>query len=176
MKLEEKILQIRADLEKNKYPMRVKVAEDAFNCYAYALGTEFNDPDRGGPILDYVFNLGSISKKGFPRKITQVKEVFMADMDALGVECKEAFYDEPLQDGEWRVLLLYRAPKEYLGDGWLGYGFHFVRENNNGIWSHRGGCLWSQVEVLKKHPKDIDWSKKWNYDIVGYFILKVGER
>ena len=176
MVLEEKILRIREELEKNKYPMGVKAAADAYNCYAYALGSEFSDPDRGGPIINYVFNLGSLSKKGFPKKITQVKEVFMADMDALGVECKEASYGEPLQDGEWRVLLLYKAPKECSDNGWSGYDFHFVRENNNGIWSHHGGGLWSQVEILKKHPKDIDWSKERNYDIVGYFILKVGER
>ena len=163
MELAEKISCIREGLLMNTYPMRYNPHSLAENCYAYAIGSEYRENSDDNL---YVFNLGTMSQKGFPKTIMSARSIFMADMEALGIECKDSSYDEPVQSGEWKVKLLYRDPEAT----WLkSPGFHVVRQDIDGRWSQKRGCtLWGEIERIK--------GEKWGYEdheLVGFFKLKL---
>ena len=166
MELSEKISRIRAGLLNNTYPMAYNDDSLAKNCYAYAIGSEYREDTNDDY---YVFNLGTMSQKGFPKTIKSAKYIFMADMEALGIECKESYYNDPIQSDEWKVMLLYRDPEK-------GPDFHVVRQDIDGAWSQKRGCtLFGEIQRIK--AKNVDELVKKceyeDYDLVGFFKLKL---
>lgn len=158
MKMKQKIRRIRDQLVRRHYPMPYEPSLPAENCYAYALGSTFKDNDTEAK---YVFNLGALSKMYFPDTKEQAEEALKADMKELGISCEKSYYEEKLEKDEWKIaLFFYDEP----GDE----DFHLMREDSDGYWSHKVGL----DGPINKIYGSLEYAAS-NYDIVGYFKLKV---
>lgn len=160
MDRKEKIAKIREGLLKNQYPLEFKnYAYSQENCYAYALGSDFKEDPNDS---DYIFNIGAISgKEQYPRTYAEAEEAFMDDMKVLGIECRKCDMYEEVKNGEWKVLLFFDLLYANL------YDFHFIREDRDGLWSHKQG-IQGGVWRFGGDPE-----MKTDLTFVGSYILKL---
>ena len=80
-------------------------AKLAGNCYAYAIGSKYEENScryYGG---EYTYNLGVISNFPEPETIEEAENAFIADMKALGISVRKSYLKEKVKKGEWKVVL-----------------------------------------------------------------------
>ncbi len=118
------------------------------NCYGYAMGFDKSESD----IFYFAYQLGRIgfelshlkdpSSNRFEKYFNKsFQELFELDLDTLGIEYKSVSEDfESLCDIDsdgylsWVVALYQRD-----GDKSDAVDFHFLRKDQNGVWSHKQG-------------------------------------
>lgn len=159
----EKIKIIRDQIRKNVYPREFEPYLNSANCYAYALGCTFNDNSKGD---DYIFNIGSISLHLCLETAEEAKNAFLADMEILGIKCRESNWNEKLNTDEWKVALFFNElplanKSQFKND------FHFIRQDLNKSWSHQKGVK-GIIQRVKGDPSIAS-----AYKFVGCFALKV---
>lgn len=110
---------------------------DKSNCYAYALGLDVNETE----IISYAFNPGVISGATdviWSDDIFGYEDLLLgigADLDALGIEFKKVSPLYCTKEGEWKIALFVDGYRGVLED------FHFLRQNEDGVWYHKDGYL-----------------------------------
>lgn len=123
---------IKRMVEKNQYPPTFDPYKWPFykvNCYAYALDL------RIGDIKESIFIPGRLSDKNEELYVwsqLDFKEKLERDLKFLGFSYRPN--DTHLEEGEYRIALYYiPTPHDYP------IGFHIVRQDKDGGWSHRTG-------------------------------------
>ena len=110
------------DYDKDLYPYG--------NCYCYALGfrcpsifaKHFNEKC----LIFFPYNIG-LMHSFFTNHKTYVGDL-ESDLDTLGVKYFETDYDMPNEHGGYKISL-YESSDD----------FHFIRQNEDGTWSHKLG-------------------------------------
>lgn len=110
------------------------------NCYAYSLGMDVKESD----IKYYSYQPGIMS---CARRYTPAKHIFSyqelldyiySDLEFLGIEFREIDSKEFVSKEEWKIALFTSFLTQEDDVEWL-YGFHFLRQHENGIWYHKPG-------------------------------------
>lgn len=160
MDRKEKRARIRESIVRNKYPLKYDPFFDSGNCYAYAIGSKFKDPDG----YDYIYNLGNISHIIYPpTTMLEAERAFKYDMAFLKISCRDSSFQEALSPDEWKVILFY---DDYFKDS---YDFHFIRQDKDGTWSYKDG-VYGKTYSFNGNPE-----KACELAFVGYYILKVSK-
>ena len=126
------------------------------NCYAYALDLPISDPKT---LVFIPGNIGNESSERENRNIwtsTDLVEGVKRDLDFLGISYRED--DISLKKGEYRIAI-YVIPTVCS----LPIGFHFVRQDETGEWSHKPSWK-SEVKNLGKAgngPPDLSYGQAW---------------
>ncbi len=159
MDREEKVLKIRESILQNKYPLEYDPSFNSGNCYAYAIGSKYNDVDFRN---DFIYNLGNISHIIYPPKnLLEAEKAFKLDMQILGISCRRTSFQEILLPNEWKVVFFYYNYFEKF------YDFHFIRQDKNGSWSYKEGIS-GRTRSFYGNPENIS-----ELDLVGYYALKI---
>lgn len=135
-----------------------------FNCYAYALGLRALDN------FDFlieedlsIYNPGTISS--FSNILYSEKSLirsFLSDCKVLGIECVPTSVDSKMINNTAKVGVYISSNKRVLYRD-----FHFVRQNNDGIWSNMKFAGGPVVEMGRELPEKIE-----NYDFLGVYSLR----
>lgn len=104
------------------------------NCYAYALGLDVPEYK----ICSGAYQPGTISESSNIRSSEYFSKLDLLwglkqDLELLNISYTEVDYDTKAKEDEWKIALLL---EKYYGDF---IDFHFLRENNDGIWFHKNG-------------------------------------
>ena len=117
------------------------------SCYYYALNlpTPIIFESIYEELTDYPFesHLGSISNLPYQDNFNKndVLEYLYSDLDALKIKWYDSEIESfPKHDGYKIVLLVNETPDDS--------DFHFVRQNNNGLWSEKYGCGSEVVSII----------------------------
>lgn len=160
MKKSEKTRMIRETIRKNRYPLPIQ-KEDAKldgNCYAYAIGSKYEEDPENNNGDEYIYNLGNMSNfKHEPTSIEEAEKMFLADMKVLGISARKSYLKEKIENGEWKIAFFLKNDDDY--------DFHFVRQDKDGKWSEKE-CINGRVRKLGMKPKC-----RRHYELVGYYIL-----
>jgi len=112
------------------------------NCYAYAINAYIPNPSCGFSF----YYPGMFSKEENPYPNYTRKGLiasFKKDMKNLGLILVESSLEEPLKEGEHKVLLTISSDN---GD------FHFLRQDRDGFWSHK--MSWYSYPTNKDHNSE----------------------
>lgn len=121
------------------------------NCYTYALGLDlaltalkmrdFNNP--GGFIKKDLY---------LPFTLDDLIANLEGDLAALEIEYKEVYPDHIISDDEWMIsLMAIRARSRDFSQ--IYSDFHFLRQTENGIWSHKKGYRFGPTTLDSLHRK-----------------------
>lgn len=124
------------------------------NCYTYALGlrsiSSFIEQYKYFKIDDlFPFNCGFMHEicKAFQSK-EELLERFYQDCEALGILVYETGINTPISYGGYKIALFVSCFHNKFND------FHFVRQNEDGSWSHKLGYF--------NEPQLIEFSEQLN--------------
>lgn len=164
---------IKKDLEKAIYPptfeydINYYIGNDTtqnffdfkseFNCYAYAMQfKEKIDPSE----KDIYYYPGFLSI-GEPFIWTEntIMDGFYKDCDILGIEHIPSNLDEEINTDSYKIAIMIERKIGMLK------GFHFIRQNKNGVWSEKRGYFGSVEKVSSP-------SKVERYDIIDVVKVK----
>ena len=124
-----------------------------FNCYSYAMQfkTDYELIQNLDRNVIYPYNPGYISRSDFyfPEDETTLFEFIKSDFNVLGLEFELCSKDDLVNKGEQKIAILQRRRK-YL-DGIK--DAHFIRCNDNNVWSHMTG-IDGRVEEVNELEDD----------------------
>jgi len=138
---------------------------DNANCYGYALG--INEDLKVGQ------KSGNVIKE--PYTIEQVQEAVLSDNKDRNIRPLDSISD-PISDNEYRIALRIGFQESQNPFNWdekkTTYDYHFMKEDENGIWSHKPAG--HSVEYLSEGetPDDVLWNlynEIGNPEIVGFY-------
>ena len=153
------------------------------NCYAYALNMDLSYKELK-PYEEFgvdIYNVGMISNLKTPKTKEELVNAFKSDMKIIKIEVTDVLFDEILKENEWKVAL-YQTVKgiDYIDNE---LDFHFAKETENGIWSHKKGktkktsYLDDNNEIIKNpllayFAIDEENGNSVKYDFIGCYKLK----
>lgn len=120
---------------------------ESTNCYAYALGIDA-DPNNFSFIFN--FNPGAFIEEslGYPFTIEKLLTNLEGDFKVLGLEYIEVNPNFIVKKGEWKIATMVTS------DCSLQYiDFHFLKQIENGIWTHKLGFRDGPIDFDGKHEK-----------------------
>lgn len=104
------------------------------NCYAYAMGLDIPQYK----ICEYAYQPGTMSETAniaiddyFTRE--ELIDGMYGDFKLLDISCRQVTYDEPIEDDEWKIALLFSGVDDTFMD------FHFLKQGRYGVWTHKNG-------------------------------------
>ena len=153
------------------------------NCYAYALNMDLSYKELK-PYEEFgvdIYNVGMISNLKTPKTKEELVNAFKSDMRILKIEVTDVLFDEILEENEWKVAL-YQTVKgiDYIDNE---LDFHFVKEIENGKWSHKKGKT-KKISYLDDNDElitepslayfslDEENGNSVKYDFIGCYKLK----
>lgn len=166
------IEKVKKILNKNNYPTDFNLdlwstVYDNTNCYAYAIDSYIADTLK---YPNSIYYPGSFSGAPFCHEYTKetILEGFDLDMKSLGFVYFKSSLSEPLEEGEFKVLI---SVNNKSGD------FHFMRQDLDGFWSHKRGWNGLPMNLSKAGEKILNPEHELgNYIKIGYFKIKKIER
>ncbi len=161
MKKSKKIEEICKSIKQNRYPLKTSWEHSKLkgNCYAYAIGSKYEEDSASSCEEEYIYNLGNIANLPYPETIEEAKRAFIADMNVLGITVEESDLKQKVRNGQWKIVFFFdENDKEH--------DFHFARQDKNRKWSNKCG-IDGPITRLGRIPKHYP-----EYTLVGYYILE----
>lgn len=117
------------------YPPTFSVDYSPFrNCYAHALNCNYEDRDFSiyTPGLIYANSIGSdfFDEGDYFFDYDLFIKLIKRDCSALSITASSCSFDSKLRDGSCKIALTYSK---------VDNDFHFLRQNSDGLWSHKPG-------------------------------------
>lgn len=137
------------------------------NCYAYALGLDYNYEDLGinGYEPGFTYDLKLPSNFDGSDLINNV----VKDLDNLGIDFRHVNDFYKLKDDEWRIAIYggYRYSCDMFDD------YHFMKQTKDGIWIHKSGYYGKPI-CLQTSPKKCYIDEDILYHHITTLCLKKG--
>lgn len=117
------------------------------NCYAYVLGLDIPNYQ----ISPYHYNPGSFGNIMINPRMFNYDELINGiykDLEKLNVTYKSVPSNYVLEENEWKIAI-FTVKKVFENNC---FDFHFVKQIENGIWTHKQGDMYG--------PTDMDYNNK----------------
>jgi len=130
------------------------------NCYCYALGLKF--PwifyklylQRANE--DFAHNIGFISYKNYSEDKKSILENLYSDLDVLKIQTYDADIESHPSHGGYKIAV-------YVAED---YDFHILRQNKDGIWSHKLGYTDYILKLPQPEPLNPEYELVKTLEIV----------
>ncbi len=106
------------------------------NCYAYALNLDYPQSKIG----EYAYNVGALSGKTLKDEFTyeELIEYLLRDLRFLKCQIKEIDPMEETEENSYKIAVFTEDYRKLFDE--FGYSdYHFLREEETGIWTHKKG-------------------------------------
>lgn len=161
------------------------------NCYAYALGLFF-DPlyleDSPNYSLRFMFQPGTIESAIKENRSINDREnefndwneeeytnALYRDILALGGTIEETTKNAIVPKDKWKIYFVFQTFNSAFKNGYYIGDYHFYKQNNNGLWSHKPGP--QKIAIQVKNPeKDVKIGKKYNNKTGKYYLISLPDK
>lgn len=156
---------IRERIVRNTFPPKFdrtlwQYREPLVNCYAYALNCCVTNHE----MASFFSEVGRISNLPGMQEPIQKKDLqtrFLKDMETLELKTRRTKYNVKERDGGYKVGICISP---------YGDDFHFIRQEENGIWSHKFVNDVPRFLCEEKESPE-PYLEYYCYEVVDYFLI-----